>query len=129
MVTLRAFETLLAGLAVTAFFAIAMAALLGRLAPDWSGEVGAPKAGPAFVNLGFSFLSVAAGGYVTAWAAVGNPLPYVLVLGVVVLLLTGLGALQGRGKRPLKYQSALVAIGPAGVVAGGLVRLRVMGIL
>jgi uncharacterized membrane-anchored protein len=81
------------------------------------------------VNLGSSFLGAAAGGYVTAWSAVGNPLVYVLALSMIVLVLAALSALQSRGKQPIAYQLTLVAVSPLGVVAGGLVRLRVEGIL
>jgi hypothetical protein len=88
-----------------------------------------PQAGYLFVNLGSSFLAAAAGGYVTAWVAVANPLIQVLALGIVVLAISALSALQARGKQPIWCQLALVAISPIGVLAGGLVRLRVMGIL
>ena len=81
------------------------------------------------MNLGYSFLAAAAGGYVTAWVAAANPLVHVLALGMVVLALAALSALQSRGKQPIWYQLALVAISPLGVLAGGLVRLRVLGIL
>jgi hypothetical protein len=81
------------------------------------------------VNLGSAFLFAAAGGYVTAWAAVANPLVHVLALALVVLALSALSALQSRGKQSVWYQLALVAITPIGVLAGGLVRLRVLGIL
>lgn len=128
MVTLRAFEALFAGLATAILLALAMKSLLKRLAPDWA-RANAVGFGPLSMNLGFSFLSAAAGGYVTAWTAEGNPLAPVLMLGVIVLLLTALSALQGQGKRPLKYEVALAVISPAGVVAGGLVRLRVLGVL
>jgi hypothetical protein len=47
----------------------------------------------------------------------------------VVLALSALSAMQQRGKQPVWYQLALVAISPLGVLAGGLVRLRVLGIL
>jgi hypothetical protein len=53
----------------------------------------------------------------------------VLALGIVVLALTALSALQARGKQPIWYALTLVAISPIGVLAGGLVRLRVVGIL
>jgi hypothetical protein len=53
----------------------------------------------------------------------------VLALGIVVLALAALSALQSRGKQPIWYQLALVAISPIGVLAGGLVWLRVLGIL
>jgi hypothetical protein len=80
-------------------------------------------------NMGSSFLAAAAGGYVTAWAAAGNPLIQVLALALVVLLLAALSALQAKGKQPIWFQLALVAIAPLGVLAGGLLRLRVLSIL
>ena len=126
---MRAFAALVAGFATATLFAIAMTALLKRFAPDWASAKAAMRPGPVFVNLGFSLMSGAAGGYVTAWAAVGNPLPDVLVLGIVLLLLAGLNTLQSREERPLKYQVALIVLAPLGVVAGGLVRLRVTGLL
>jgi hypothetical protein len=74
-------------------------------------------------------VACAAGGYVTAWVAAANPLIHVLALGMVVLALAALSALQSRGKQPIWIQLALVAISPIGVLAGGLARLRVLGIL
>jgi hypothetical protein len=93
------------------------------------GEEGNPQPGYIFVNLGYSFLAAAAGGYVTAWLAVANPLFHVLALAIIVLALAALSALQAKGKQPVWYQLTLVAMTPIGVLAGGLVRLRVMGIL
>ncbi len=104
-------------------------ALLARLTPDWVGEPGKPSAGYVFVNLGYSFLAAAAGGYVTALIAAANPLIHVLVLAIVVLALSALSALQSRGKQPIGYSLALVALSPVGVLAGGLLRLRVLGVL
>jgi hypothetical protein len=66
---------------------------------------------------------------VTAWAAAANPLIHVLALGMVVLALAALSVLQSRGKQPIWYALTLVAISPIGVLAGGLVRMRVLGIL
>ena len=147
MVILHAFLALLAGFATMAVLVIALTALLTRMVPSWTGAEGRPQPGsPAmprglplrrrdgqpgyvFVNLGYSFLAAAAGGYVTAWVAAANPLVHVLALGMVVLALAALSALQSRGKQPIWYQLALVAISPLGVLAGGLVRLRVLGIL
>ena len=115
--------------AFLALLVIGMTALLTRLTPSWVGERGKPKPGYMFVNLGYSFLAAAAGGYVTAWAAAANPLVHVLALGMVVLALSALSALQSRGQQPIPYQLALVALSPLGVLAGGLARLRVLGIL
>ncbi|MGA2084060.1 MAG: hypothetical protein ABSG60_00905 [Terracidiphilus sp.] len=129
MVILHAFLALLAGFATMALLVVALTALLIRLMPRWVGEQGKPQPGYVFVNLGYSFLAAAAGGYVTAWVAAANPLVHVLALGIVVLALAALSALQSRGKQPIWYALALVAITPLGVLAGGLVRLRVVGIL
>lgn len=129
MVIIHAFLALLAGFATIAVLVMLVAALLIRLAPDWAGADGKPQPGYAFVNLGYSFLAAAAGGFVTAWASVANPLIHVLVLGIVVLAVAALSALQERGEQPIWYALAMVALTPVGVLAGGLVRLRVLGIL
>ncbi len=129
MVILHAFLALAAGFAVMVVLVMALTGLLQRLVPSWVGAEGRPQPGYVFVNLGYSFLAAAAGGYVTAWAAAANPLIHVLALALVVLALAALSALQQRGKQPIWYQLCLVAISPLGVLAGGLVRLRVLGIL
>ncbi len=129
MVTLHAFLALAAGFLTMAVLVAALTALLARLTPSWVGEQGKPQPGYVFVNLGYSFLAAAAGGYVTAWLAAANPLYHVLALGIIVLALAALSALQSKGKQPVWYQLTLVALTPLGVLAGGLVRLRVMGIL
>jgi hypothetical protein len=129
VVTLHAFLALAAGFLTMAVLVAALTALLVRLTPSWVGEEGKPQPGYIFVNLGYSFLAAAAGGYVTAWLAAANPLFHVLALGIIVLALAALSALQAKGKQPVWYQLTLVALTPLGVLAGGLVRLRVMGIL
>jgi len=128
-VILHAFLALAAGFATMAVLVMVVTALLARLTPDWAGAGSRPQAGYIFVNLGHSFLAAAAGGYVTAWIAAANPLLQVLALGIVVLALAALSALQSRGMQPIWYTLTLVALTPLGVLAGGLVRLRVMGIL
>jgi hypothetical protein len=129
MVILHGFLALLAGFATMAILVILATALLTRMAPEWVGEQSNPQLGYIFVNLGYSFLAAAAGGYVTAWAAAGNPLVYVLALAIAVLVLSALSALQMRGKQPIGYQLALLAISPIGIMTGGLVRLRLLGII
>ncbi|MGB6687089.1 MAG: hypothetical protein WBE76_04535 [Terracidiphilus sp.] len=129
MVILYAFLGLLAGFATIAVLVGVLTALLARLVPEWVGAEGRPRPGYAFVNIAYSFLAAAAGGYVTAIVARGNPLVLVLALAIVVLVLAALSALQSRGEQPVWYQLALVAITPLGVFAGGMVRLRVLGIL
>jgi hypothetical protein len=129
MVALHAFLALLAGFATMAALVAVATALLQKLTPEWVSEKGAPKPGYIFINLGYSFLAAAAGGYVTAWIAAHNPLVHVLALAIIVLLLAALSALQQRGEQPVWYMLALVALTPLGVFAGGLVRLRILGIL
>ena len=129
MVTLHAFLALLAGFMTMVLLVAIAIALLKRLTPGWAGEQGRPGPGYVVVNLGYSFLAAAAGGYVTAYMAAGNPLYHVLVLAIIVLVLAALSALQSRGKQPIWYQLALLAAMPLGVMAGGLIRLRVLGIL
>jgi hypothetical protein len=129
VVILHAFLALASGFAVMAIAVMVMTALLTRLVPGWTAAEGNPQPGYIAVNLGYSFLAAAAGGYVTAWAAEANPLIHVLALGLVVLALAALSVLQQRGKQPIWYQLSLVAIAPVGVLAGGLLRLRVLGIL
>jgi len=126
---LRTFLALLAGLATIVLLVIMVTALLDRFAPDWAGEPPKPCVGYIFVNLGYSFLATAAGGFVSAWIAVFSPLVHILALSIIVLVIGALSALQSRGKQPIAYQLALVAVSPLGVAAGGLMRLRVEGIL
>jgi len=129
VVILRAFLALLAGFATMALLVMVLTALLVKLTPSWVGEPSKPKPGYIFVNLGYSFLAAAAGGYITAWAAQRNPLIHVLALALAVLAMAGLSALQQRGQQPVWYMLTLVALSPLGVLAGGLVRLRVLGVL
>jgi hypothetical protein len=129
VVILLTFLTLAAGFAVTVLLGMGLTALAARLVPSWAETAGQQQPSYAFVHLGFSFLAAASGGYVTAWVAVANPLIQVLALALVVLLLSAMSALQARGKYPIWFQLAQVAITPLGVLAGGLARLRVLGIL
>ena len=110
MVALHAFFALLGGFATMAALVAVITALLQKLTPGWVSEKGAPKPGYIFVNLGYSFLAAAAGGYVTAWIAAHNPLVHVLALAITVLLLAALSALQQRGEQPVWYMLALVAL-------------------
>jgi hypothetical protein len=129
MVAVHAFLALLGGFVTMAALVALITALLRKLTPGWAGEDRASRLGYMFVNLGYSFLAAAAGGYVTAWIAAHNPLVHVLALAITVLLLAALSVLQQRGKQPVWYMLTLVALTPLGVLAGGLVRLRLLGIL
>lgn len=132
--TLRAFGALFAGFVAATILQIAVAVTLRRWTPDWAEadewlKSHESKSAGTVVHLGGAFLAAAAGGYVTAWGATGNPLAYVLALGVALLVLSGLSALQKREKQPVWFLLAQVAIAPVGVLAGGFVRLRMSGML
>jgi hypothetical protein len=143
VVILRAFLALAAGFAVMVALTIGLAALVAQIVPSWAHVEGKVppelpegdlrplglQPGYAFVSLGSAFLAAAAGGYLTAWVAAANPLIHALALAMVVLALAALSALQSRGKQPVWFALAQVAISPLGVLAGGLVRLRALGIL
>lgn len=129
MVVAHTFFALLAGFLTMAALIAALTALLRRFTPGWIVETGTPGAGAVIVTLGASFLCAAAGGYVTSVVAIGNALVQVLVLAIAVLALAALSVLQQRGQQPIAFQLALVAITPMGVLAGGLLRLRVLGLL
>lgn len=129
MAVMRTFWALLAGFVAMALLVGGITALLRRCAPGWIVETGRLTAGAVVVTLGASFLSAVAGGYVTAVVAVGNALVQVLVLAIVVLALTAMSVLQQRGQQPIPFQLALVALTPMGVLAGGLLRMRVLGLI
>jgi hypothetical protein len=129
LIAFHAFVALAAGFLTMLILIAGLTALLVKLTPSWVREEGKPQSGYMFVDLAYSFLAAAAGGYVTAWLAVANPLYHVLALGIIVLALAALSAMQSKGKQPIWYQLTLVALSPLGVLAGGLARLRVLGIL
>ena len=129
MVILHAFLALVAGFVVMVVLVLGLSAMIARIVPSWTGAEGVVQPGYAFVNLGSAFLAAAAGGYLTALVAAANPLIHALALAMVVLALAALSALQSKGKQPVWFALAQVAISPLGVLAGGLVRLRVLGIL
>ena len=129
MVILRTFLALLAGFLTIAVLVGAVTVLLMRFSPQWVGEQGNLRPSYIAFNLVYSSLAATAGGYVTALMPSANPLILVLALAIIVLVLAALSALQSRGKQPVWYQLALVAITPLGVMTGGLLRMWVLGIL
>jgi hypothetical protein len=129
LVALHAFLALAAGFAAVILVALGLRGVLQLLAPSFASVAAQPDLSYTVVNLGASFLSGAAGGYATAWAAAANPLIHVLALALIILALAALSALQLRGQQPVWYQLTQVALSPLGVLAGGLLRLRVLGVL
>ena len=129
MEVLRTFLSLLAGFATMALLIAFVGSILGRAIPAWTGLPQRPSPGYVLATLAYSSLSAAAGGYVTAWMGSQNPLRTVLTLAIVVLALGALSALQARGRQPAWYQVSLLVITSLGVMAGGLLRLKLAGLL
>ena len=125
----HALLALFSGFAAMVLIVAIVTSVLQRIAPEWVVIERHPRPAYVLVNLGNSFLAAAAGGYVTAWIAQDKSFPALLVLAVIVLVLGAMSALHARGRQPGWYQAALLALAPLGVVAGGLVRLRVLGVL
>ena len=129
MEILRAFLALLAGFATMALLVALINAIFANRFPAWVGSPSRPGVGYVAVNLVYSFLAASAGGYVTARIASQNPLRTALTLAIAVLALGALSALQARGKQPAWYQLALLILSTLGVMAGGLLRLKLSGML
>jgi hypothetical protein len=129
MVTLHAFLALAAGFLVSAVLVALLTAVLARFTPNWGKFQGKLQPGYAFVNIAASFLAASAGGYTTAWIAAANPLQHDLALAMAFLVLSAVSAMQSRGLKPIWFLLALVVLTPIGALAGGLLRLRVLGIL
>lgn len=115
-------------LAIAILVAIATL-VMQRVAPEMVDENSQPRRLHFLLNLGYSALFAAIGGYATAWIARENPLVHTLVLALVVLLLSALSALQMKGKQPVSYQLALTALTPLAVLGGGLLRLKQVGLI
>lgn len=126
---LRAFLALFAGFMSMALIVGVITAVLMKRAPAWVGTTGNPRAIYMWVNLGYSFIAAMIGGFVTTWIAKQQPLIHMLALAIIVLLLGGLSALQQRGQQPLWYQFALLVLMPITVLCGGLLRLRIAGLI
>jgi hypothetical protein len=126
---MHAFFALTAGFLTMAALVGLLTVLLMKLTPSWAQSQGKLQPGYIFINICYSFMAAAAGGYVTAWIAAANPLYHVLALAIIVLAMAALSAMQQRGKQPVWYQLILIVISPLGVFAGGIIRLRVLGIL
>jgi hypothetical protein len=80
MQILRPFLALLAGFAAMAAIVTILTAALMRFAPRWVGRTGQPRAGYVLLNIGYSMVAAALGGYVTAWIAADHTLIHVFVL-------------------------------------------------
>lgn len=88
-------------------------------------EVPTPTSTYLVLNLSYSFLLAALGGFVTASIAPRSRGKHVMVLAGLFLFMAGLSAIQGpQPGQPAWYPIVILAIGLAGVLSGGWVRQR-----
>ena len=125
MIVLQTFVTLGAGFAAMAIV-LALAAMIWRWRADPAQRMDGRSRGEMLWNLGTTLVAALLGGYVTAAAADRNPLIHALALGLIVLLLAALSAIQTRGTYPIWFALLMVALAPCAVVGGGLLRLNQM---
>lgn len=129
MVILHSFLALAAGVAVLVLGVALLTTFIQRFLPSWDAAGNAIGLGAVFVHIAGCFAAAAAAGYVCSWISDPASIQHVLALGITVLVLTALSAVQFRGQRPVWFLVALVVAAPLGVLAGGLIWLRVTGIL
>lgn len=129
MTMVRAFLALGVGFIVVMLVQVLGTFFLRRMIPTWAAIEKKPGFGYTLANAGILFLSAALGGFVTARLAAANPLIHSLALALIILMLSAMTAMQSRGRQPIWYLLLMVALAPVGVFAGGVVWLRMIGIL
>jgi len=127
-VILRDVWALLAGFAVLTGVVLAFTWLLAKLVPGFADPSLRSRPQYVLANLAYSFAGALAGGYVTVWIASGNPLTKVLMLAIVVLAISAISILESRGRRAIGPQLTGAVLSAAGVVLGGFLRLRLLGL-
>ena len=128
-VILRDVWALLAGFGVITALVFALTFGTARLIPGFIDRSLHPHPRYVLASLAFTLVGAIAGGYVTAWIAAGNPLTEVEMLAIVVLAVSAISALESRGRQPVGPQLAGAVLGAAGVVLGGILRFRLMGLI
>jgi hypothetical protein len=127
LVIWHAFLTLLSGFAIITAIAAAVRLLLLRAVPAWQAD--AAQSSPPYLcaMAGVAFAAAGCGGFVAAWLGADNPLGHITALSIAVLAVTALSAMFEQGRRPIAFSLLQVAVTPLGVVAGGVLRLKLWG--
>jgi hypothetical protein len=85
---------------------------------------GHPAPGYLVLNVVYSFIAAAAGGFVTALIAAVKPVEHAYVLACVMLVMGALSYAHYRGTQPGWYQLLLVLAPPACAIAGAAICAR-----
>ena len=120
----RSVLAVVAGYAAMAAVVIAFSVALKQVAPNWMGSEGAPNSTYVVTNLIYSLSAAVLGGYVAASIGSRAPLAHACALAGIVFLLAIVSMMQMGDKQPRWYQVALIIVGTAGTVIGGLLRAR-----
>ena len=125
----RGIAAVAAGFLAMSMLVVATTLAVGRvLAPEVAAgvEAGAVSTSYLTLNLLYSALFAVLGGYVTARLAVTRRWAHVLALAGVLAMFGAAGALAGDAQagQPVWYAWAITALGVAGVLGGGALRLR-----
>ena len=125
----RSILAILAGLGTIVGLVILATALTVKLVLG-GGDPAALQTTPAYlgINLAYSGLAAVLGGYVAGRAARGAALTHAGVLAGLIVLMGVMSLVQSGGRaepgQPAWYPYALTALGPLGIVAGGLIARR-----
>jgi peptidoglycan/LPS O-acetylase OafA/YrhL len=120
----RSVIAVLAGYAAMSVLVVATTAALTKLWPS-SSEEDQPTPAYIAVNLAYSSLFAAAGGYVTSALARRSPLGHSIALAGLVLVLGAIYSIQSSGgKQPRWYLALLPVLSAGGATAGGYIRTR-----
>jgi hypothetical protein len=115
---------IIAGFATMALLVIISTAaatrlMLGSAMSDTSAR---PTGAYLAVNLSYSLVFAALGGYISAAIATRAPLMHALILAGFVLLMGLMSLPQSWGKQPKWYSITICLVSPICVIAGGLLR-------
>jgi hypothetical protein len=119
---LRSILAVIAGFVAMSFVVIVLT-LLSVKSMGLKG--GHPTAGYLVINVVFSFLAAAAGGFVTALVAAVKPVEHAYVLACVMLVMGALSYARYRGTQPGWYQLMLVLVPPLCAIAGAAICARI----
>lgn len=120
----RSVLAVVAGYASMAAVVIALSVILKKAAPKWVGSAGSPNAMYVVTNLIYSLAAAVLGGYIAAAIGSRAPLAHACALAGIVFLLAIVSMVQMGDKQPRWYQVALIIVGTAGTIVGGLLRAR-----
>lgn len=120
----RSAIAVLAGYAAMSALVVATTAALTKLWPS-SAKEDQPTPTYTAINLTYSGLFAATGGYVTSALARRSQLGHALALAALVLVLGAIYSIQSSGgKQPGWYLVLLPILSAGGVTAGGYIRTR-----